>query len=161
MHSETPTEAHRWLQRLAGEWEVESPSPDPAAAPGEVLKGTETGRDVGGLWLLCEGQTGMPDGSVARSVLTLGYDSRAGRVVGSWIGSMMTHLWVYAGAIDPAADRLVLDTEGPSFATDGGTARYQDVIAFDGDDARTLTSRVQEPDGSWRDMFTVRYRRAG
>ena len=45
---------------------------------------------------------------------------------------MMTHLWVYDGALDAAGKVLTLDAEGPSFTGDGTTAKYQDVIEIEG-----------------------------
>lgn len=145
---------HQWLMRLVGEWDVESPSPGPGSEA--VLKGVEIVRPLGDLWVMGEGSTEMPGGEMARSVITLGYDPALGRVCGTWIGSMMTHLWVYDGAID--ADTVVLETSGPRFDGEGGIARYRDIISFAGDDARTLLSRVEDGDG-WRNLFTVRYRR--
>lgn len=153
-------EQHRLLKRLVGDWNVEAPSPDPAAAPGEMMKGTEAVRAVGDYWVVCEGRMPMADGSLAVSVMTLGFDAATGRVTGTWIGSMMGHLWIYDGTIDEAADTLTLASEGPTFDGSGGTAHYEDIMAFDGEDARTLTSRMRQPDGSWKELFVVRYRRS-
>ena len=61
----------------------------------------------------------MPGGGPATTLMTLGYDPEKKRFVGTWIGSMMTHLWIYDGALDAAGKVLTLDAEGPSFAGDG------------------------------------------
>ena len=38
-------------------------------------------------------------------IMTLGYDPQKKRFVGTLIGSMMTHLWVYDGALDAGRRR--------------------------------------------------------
>jgi hypothetical protein len=92
--------------------------------------------------------------------MTLGYDPQGKRFVGTWIGSMMTHLWMYEdGALDAAGRTLTLNAEGPSMSGDGTMAKYQDVIEFKSDDHRTLTARILRPDGTWHEFMTVHYRR--
>ncbi len=47
----------------------------------------------------------MPDGSTSRSIMTLGLiDPQQKRFVGTFIASMMTHLWVYNGAFDESEE---------------------------------------------------------
>ena len=91
--------------------------------------------------------------------MTLGYDPAKGRFVGTWIGSMMTHLWVYDGELDPAGRVLTLNSEGPSMTGDGSLAKYQDIVEFTSDDHRVLTARAQATDGSWQPLMMVHYRR--
>lgn len=55
---------------------------------------TESVRSLGGLWILAEGQSEMPGGGAATTMMTLGYDAQKQRYVGTWIGSMRTCLWV-------------------------------------------------------------------
>jgi hypothetical protein len=73
---------------------------------------------------------------------------------------MMHNLWVYEGDLDPAGKALTLESEGPSFAGDGKMAKYRDVIEFQSQDHRTLTSHVLGEDGQWRQFMTALYRRA-
>ena len=42
----------------------------------------------------------MPDGGPATMIMTLGYDPAKKRFVGTFIGSMMTNLWVYEGELE-------------------------------------------------------------
>jgi hypothetical protein len=116
-------------------------------------------RSVGGLWVVAEGSGEMPGGGPATTLITLGYDPQKQRFVGTFVGSMMTHLWIYEGALDPAANVLTLDAEGPSFSGDGTMAAYQDIVEIRSDDHRVLRSRVRGPDGTWNEFMTGHYRR--
>ena len=154
-----PQKEHRWLHRLIGAWTMES---ECVMAPGQAptkTKGTETVRSLGGLWTIGEGQGEMPGGGTANMIMTLGYDPRRKRFVGTFTASMMTHLWIYEGTLDAAGKVLTLDAEGPGFSDDGKLAKYQDIIEFKGDDERVLRSRVRLDDGTWNEFMSARYRR--
>ena len=123
-----PQKEHAWLQKLVGEWtyEVEAvmaPGQPPVKVAGRA-RASARSADCGSLG---EGQGEMPGGGPATTLITLGYDPSAKRFVGTWVGSMMTHLWVYDGALDTSGKVLTLDAEGPSFAGDGKMAKYQDI----------------------------------
>ena len=92
-------------------------------------------------------------------LMTLGYDPDQQAFVGTWVGSMMTHMWVYRGTLDADQKVLTLETEGPSFTGDGSTTRYRDTITLLGSDARTLTSSGLQADGSWKQFMQATYRR--
>ncbi len=157
MHSE-PQQEHRWLQKLIGEWTTEHTAPTAPDASAENMQGRESVRSLGDLWVLCEGEGEMPGGGIARSLMTLGYDPTRQRFVGSFVASMMTHLWVYEGELDAAGKVLTLNTVGPKF--DGeGMANYRDVIEFHDDNYRTLSAYVQDDNGQWQRMFVAHYRR--
>lgn len=154
-----PQAEHQWLQKLLGNWTYEN---EASMGPGQPLiksTGTETFRTLGGLWFLGEGKGEMPDGNPAIMLMSLGYDPKKKRFVGSWIGSMMTHLWIYDGELDASRKVLTLNSEGPSFTSEGKMAKYQDIIEFKSDDHRTLTSRVLGDDGQWNAFMTAHYRR--
>lgn len=150
--------AHRWLDKLVGEWTGKSEMDGPDGRP--MPPWTETVRSLYGVWVVAETDSVMPDtGERAATRMTLGYDSRRGRYVGTWVGSMMEHMWVYDGELDEAGKALTLSAEGPDFFGGGGMARYRDVITFIDDDTRTLTSFHHNADGSWKQFMTVEYRR--
>lgn len=153
------TKEHQWLHQLIGQWEAEMQCIVGPDQPPMTSKGAETVRSLGGLWTLGEGTGEAPDGSTATTQMTLGYDPERGRFIGTFVASMMTHMWVYAGSLDASGNVLTLDTEGPTFTGDGKTARYQDIIEFKSPDHRTLTSRVLGEDGEWRQIVTAQYRR--
>jgi hypothetical protein len=151
-----PQKEHQWLQKLVGEWSYEGEATEPGKSP-EQFQGTERVRPLGELWILAWGQGEMPGGSSATTLVTLGYDPQKKRYVGTWIGSMMTHLWVYNGTLE--GNVLTLETEGPDMAGEGKTAKYKDVVDIKSDDHRLLTSHVLGEDGEWHQMMTMSYRR--
>lgn len=158
MDSQVRTE-HRWLDQLVGHWRYEGEGEcEPGSAP-ERSEGTETVRSLGGLWVQAVGQGRMPDGNPAETVMTLGWDPERQRYIGTWIGSMMNYLWQYEGWIEDDGRRLVLESVGPSFAPEGGTATYRDIIEIRGPNERVLTGNVHGPDGQWHCFMTTTYRR--
>lgn len=160
MEKPEPQEQHRWLQKLVGEWtyEVEpsAESAEPQANPG----GTESVRSIGGLWIQGEGRGQMTGGGDEHtSLMTLGFDPQKNRFVGTWIGSMMTYLWVYDGWLDESGKVLTLESDGPKFDGTEGLAKYRDVIEFVSDDHRTLSGTLQGADGEWTVFMKTHYRR--
>jgi hypothetical protein len=158
--NETPQREHRWLERLVGDWTCEIECVMGPDQPPSTSKATESVRSLGGLWTIGEGEGEFDrsSGAAMKSIMTLGYDPKAGRFVGTFIASMMTHLWVYSGALDESGRVLALDAEGPSFTGDG-TVKYQDRIEFVDDDHRILTSQWLGEDGQWQRFMTAHYRR--
>jgi Protein of unknown function (DUF1579) len=154
-----PQKEHQWLQQLVGEWTSEAECSMGPGQPVTKSYGTERVRMLGGLWMLGEGEGEMPGGGMATMIMTLGYDPQKNKYLGTWIGSMMTHMWHYDGEMDASGRILTLSAEGPSMAGDGTMAKYQDIIEIKGKDHRTLSSRVLGPDGSWNHFMTAHYRR--
>jgi hypothetical protein len=154
-----PQKEHQWLQQLVGEWTYEAEATMEPGQPPSKLEGSESVRSLGGVWILAEGQGEMPGCGAATTVLTLGYDPQKQRYVGTWIGSMMTHLWVYDGTLDAAGRVLTLNAEGPHMAAEGKLAQYKDVIEFKSEDHRVLTSHMLGEDGEWHGFMTAHYRR--
>jgi hypothetical protein len=153
-----PQKEHQWLQKLVGEWTYEHECASGPDQPPVKASGTEKVRSIGGLWTVGEGQGEMPGGGASTSIMTLGYDPQAKRYIGTFVASMMTHLWIYNGSLDATGKKLTLDTEGPSM-TGEGMAKYQDIIEFITNDHRTLTARLLGPDGKWQEFMTAHYRR--
>jgi hypothetical protein len=159
MKDAEPQKEHRWLQRLVGEWTSEAEMSVGPGKPPERTRGSERVRSIGGLWIVADGDGEMPGGGRATMVLTLGYDPQRQRYVGTWIGSMMTHLWIYEGTLDAAERVLTLEAEGPSMEAEGKMVKYRDVIELKSDDERVLTSHMRRDDGSWQEFMTATYRR--
>jgi hypothetical protein len=153
-----PHAEHLWLHQLIGEWSIESECIMGPDQPPMKTKGREVVRLLGKLWTIGEGTGNAPEGG-CDSIMTLGYDPKTKRFVGTFIASAMTDLWPYNGALDATGKILTLNSEGPSFSGDGTMAMYQDVIEFITHDHRTLTARVQSADGSWQTFMSAHYRR--
>lgn len=150
---------HGWLEQLLGEWTFESEmSMEPGAEPVRTT-GTETVRSLGGFWVLAESRFQTMGGTPAAAVMTLGFDPRRQRYVGSYIGSMMSHQWVYDGAVDAAGRTLTLETEGPSFTGEAPMVPYRDIVEILDANHRTLSSEVLEANGQWRHFMTMRFER--
>lgn len=156
----SPQKEHTWLQQLLGNWTFESECPGEPGQPAEKHRGTETVKSLGDLWIVGEGQGEMPGGGTSQMMITLGFDPKRNRFVGTWVGSMMTHLWVYEGELDASGRVLTLNSEGPSFTSPDKTAKYQDIIEIKSADYRTLSSRTLGEDGKWTHFMTAHYRRA-
>ena len=153
-----PQAEHRWLSRMVGEWTFEMEAVMGPDQPPMTSTGRQSNRSIGGLWLIGEGEGPTPGGGSMNSVITLGYDPAKGKFVGSFIASVMTHMWPYEGTLD--GNVLTLDSEGPSF-TGEGMAKYQDVVEVVDDDHWILRSRAPGPDGGWFEFMTAHYRRKG
>lgn len=158
MHTD-PTKEHQWLKRLLGEWTYQS---ECAGAPGgspQKFTGREVVRSIGDLWIQGESRGQMPGGGDAVMVITIGFDPARGRFVGSWIGSMMGHMWVYEGWTE-GNDTLVLEATGPRFDDPSKTTKYRDITEFKGPDERAFRAMMLQEDGSWNQMMSASYRRA-
>lgn len=153
------TREHQWLQKLVGEWEYEIIEPGKPGEEPVECKGTETVRSLRGAWVVGEGHGTM--GSVEPTItqITLGFDAKKGRFVGTWIGSMMTHLWVYDGELDATGRILTLNSTGPDFQDPNKTNAYRDIIEFVDDDHRLLRSETPDANGEWNEFMRVPYRR--
>lgn len=154
-----PEKQHEWLKQLLGDWDFESECIGEPGQASHKHRGREHTRALGDLWIVGEGEGEMPGGGTAQMLITLGYDPKRERFVGSWLGSMMTHLWMYEGQLDASERVLTLTAEGPSFTDPNKLATYQDIIEIVSPDHRTLTSRARGEDGTWTQFMTAHYRR--
>jgi Protein of unknown function (DUF1579) len=153
-----PQKQHQWLDKFIGEWTSET---EYSMEPNEETSkstGTEVVRSIGGVWIVAEGVGDLPDGGMGTTMMTLGFDPQIDRFIGTFIGSMMTHLWLYNGSLDATGKVLVLDTEGPNFAQTV-MAKYQDIIEFVSDDHRVMKSQILMEDGKWNHFMTAHYQR--
>src|SRR3990167_5365736 len=134
MMNAEPHAMHRWLKQLIGDWtsdaNCDAPPGESGAPAKEKSTGSEHVSDLGDLWVLCEGTCTMRGGGEAHMLMTLGYDPEKSVFRGTWVGSMMSHMFVYEGTLDADQKVLTLETEGPSFKDDGKPARSRDVITL-------------------------------
>ena len=151
-----PEKEHQWLERLVGDWVVESECQTGPDQPPETTKGRMTCRSLGGLWTILESEGESTETGTWSSIMTLGYDLETKRYMGTFIASIMSHLWLYSGSVDESGRKLTLDTEGPKFNQDG-LAKYQDIIEIVGDDHWVLTSQILEDDGTWQQFMSAHH----
>ncbi len=153
-----PQQEHHWLDRLVGEWtyEIECGMGSESDRSQSKPKGIEIVRSLGGFWTVAETDGEMPECGTVKTITTLGYDPKTDRYVGTFVGSMMAHLWVYSGSLDATGKVLTLEAEGPNFS-DTAIVKYQDIHEFISDDRRTLTSRILGEDGNWNQFMTSHY----
>ena len=154
-----PEPQHAWLKRWVGEWSFESECAGEPGAEPVRSGGREVVRAIGDLWIVGEASGDAPDGTPYTAVLTVGFDPKRGRIVGSWVGSMMTHLWVYDGWLN--ADELTLEAEGDSFAEPGTVTKHRDITELVSDDERRFRSEMLDPKGQWQQIMSAVYRRSG
>ena len=159
MQQPKPESEHLWLQKLVGDWTYEGEAHGPPGEPSHAFTGTERVRPLGDVWVVADGLCPAPGGTPAGTMMTLGYNPQTKRFVGTWVGGMMTHLWVYDGSLDAGRRVLTLESDGPSFADPAKSARYRDVITVEADDHRVLTGSVRGDDGRWTTFMTTHYRR--
>jgi hypothetical protein len=150
----TPTDEHEWLAQMVGEWTYRSEGTMPDGTT-HVTEGRESVRRFGDYWVIADGEWKDPAGGIDRSITTLGFDPAKGRFVGSFIGTMMTHFWLYDGELDEGRTTLSLPSDGPAMDGSGGTQHYKDVIELK-DGERTMTAWMQT-DGEWKQFMRMKY----
>jgi hypothetical protein len=151
-----PLAEHRWLHRLLGNWRFEHEFQNEDGTPG-MWTGTESVVPFGDVWVRCEGESVTPGGTPMRSLMTLGFNPATNRYVGTWIGTVMTHQWVYDGQVE--GESLLLDSYGPDMEDPSVTQLYRDVIEWVDDGHRRLRAMVQQADGSWNEFMVTDYYR--
>lgn len=154
-----PGPEHAWLKKFLGEWTYEGEMPAGPDQPAEPFRGTQTVRPIGELWIQAEDRMEAPGSEPAISLLTLGFDPRKGKFVGTFVVSIMDFQWVYEGTLDATRNELPLETDGPDMVVEGRMTRYRDVHRFVSADHRVLTAELLGPDGTWSTFMTVHYRR--
>ncbi|MCA9071841.1 MAG: DUF1579 domain-containing protein [Planctomycetaceae bacterium] len=147
------TKEHEFLKKFVGDWESVGKT---VAAPGQesmTCGGKIHNKMVGGFWVVSEMKSEM-SGMKFTAIQTIGYDEKSKKYVGTWIDSMMNHMWKYEGSVDKTGKILTLDTEGPDFFKPGATAKYRDIYEFKSDDHILTTSEMQGKDGKWITFMT-------
>jgi hypothetical protein len=153
-----PQQEHRWLDQLVGSWKFEHNCQMPDGSK-VTTQGTMACRSLGGLWLIGESSGCSPEGGAWSSIMTLGFDPAQNQYIGTFIGSMMAHLWPYRGVVDASGKRLPLLSEGPKF--DGsGMGTYRDTIEIIDADTWLLTSEFQSDDGTWQPFMSGKHTRS-
>lgn len=153
-----PTPEHGLLMETVGEWDVDCTY---FMGPGEPMKTTarETIEALGSFWTVSLFRAefmGQPFCGRATS----GYDPAKGKWVGTWIDSMMPHLFVMEGDIDPETKVLTMHCEGPAPMT-GEMVPYRSTAEHLSDGRRRFEMFMTLPGAGEVKMFSYVYTRAG
>jgi len=154
-----PVKEHEWLQKLVGEWRIESEMAMEPDGPKQKSHGTASVKSLGGLWAFSENKETMPGSGEMTSYFALGYDVSFKEYRGCWFGSVSSHLWNYTCELSADGKKMTMNCEGPSMIKDGETALYRDVVDLIDDNHRTLTSYGQDEKGEWQEFIKADYYR--
>jgi hypothetical protein len=115
---------------------------------------------LGDIWIVSNLEGEMPGGAgKMHGMMTVGFDATKGKYIGTWVDSVMPHMWIYEGSLDETGKILTLNAVGPNMMTGVGTANYRDITEFKTPDHRVLTSQAEGPDGMWVTFMTANYTR--
>ncbi len=151
------TEQHEWLRKFVGEWDVVSEATVGEGQPAMKAEATMKSTMLGNLWLVNKSETKVGGMTVA-GIQTIGYDPEKKKYIGTWVDSMMNHIWHYEGTVDPDGKKITLATDGPSMSGEG-TDKYRDAYEFTSKDTFTSTSSVLTEDGKWVTFMTGKGKR--
>jgi hypothetical protein len=153
-----PTKEHQLLQKFVGEWETTAEGKMGPDQPVMTCKGTATSRMLGGFWVVTESENDMM-GMKINAIQTIGYDSAKKKYIGTWVDSMLNHMWEYEGSVDADGKKLILEADGPNMLSPGKTAKFRDAYEFKSPDHIEATSSMQGEDGKWVEFMVGQIRR--
>ncbi len=151
----TTNSAEELLGADAGLWSASVEVRPAPGAPAQTSEGTLVAR-MCGPWLVTDFKN-ETSGFEGHGIY--GWDSVAGRFVGTWVDPMRRGLVVMHGKWDP--DARTLTFVGEMGRPDGSRMRWREVTERPSDDERIFRSFVPSPDGGEVEVMTVHYRRRG
>lgn len=153
-----PGKEHELLKQFVGEWDAEcSFAGDPNGAP-MVMKGTQSSKmGLGGFWLLSEFK-GEMFGQPFEGRSTMTFSLLKKKYVGTWIDSMMPHIFASEGEVDAAGKVFSMVAEGMDMHT-GKPAKERWVFEIKGADEHVMTMYGPGADGKEAKTGTIVYKR--
>jgi len=148
-----PQAEHEWLQQFIGTWTMKNESKGVPGQPDMQCEGTIEAKMLGKFWVVSRIENDM-QGEKMIGLQTIGYDAQAKKYVGTWVDSMMNHMWKYEGSVDKTGKILTLEAEGPAFLTEGKAAKFRDIYEFKSKDEMAIKTEMQQPDGKWVTFMT-------
>lgn len=145
---EGPTAEHQLLERFTGEWATTSEGSMGPDQPPMTCIGTMKSSMLGSFWVV-NNMRGEVMGTPMHGIQTIGYDTTKKKYVGTWVDSMMNHLWRYEGSYDPDSKKLTLEADGPNFMAGGKTTKFRDAYEFAAPDRIIATSSMLTEEGKW------------
>lgn len=153
-----PGKEHELLKQFVGEWTAECKFwMDPAQPPME-MKGTETCTLGPGAFWVTSVFKGEMFGQPFEGRWTTGYSPLKKKYVGTWIDSMMPHLFTSEGTADEAGKVITFIADGIDPAT-GKEVKERWVIELQGADKHTMTMYNPTADGKERKSGEIVYTR--
>lgn len=153
-----PEKEHEWLKQFVGEWDSEAEGIMGPGQPPVKCKGSMNTRMLGAFWMVSDVKGDMM-GTPIQAVHTVGYDPKTKKYVGTWVDSVMNHMWKYQGTVDSTGKILTLEAEGPNMAKPDTTAKYRDIFEFKSKDHFTMSSQMQGDDGKWTQFMSSNVKR--
>lgn len=151
IHASTPEKEHEFLKRFIGDWETNVEALMGPEQPAVKCTGRIQGKMLGDLWIINTVKSQMGDVTV-EGLQTIGYDPVQKKYIGTWVDSMMNHMWKYEGTVK--GDEITLSAEGPSLEGDGKTTTYQDIYEFTSATEMKITSKAKTASGEWVTFMT-------
>ena len=148
-----PQKEHELLERFLGDWETESEMMQGPNQPPMKCKGQLHASALGKMWLVANVENDIM-GTKMNAQFTLGYDPEKNKYVGTWIDSIMNHMWQYNGWVEDGGKTLILEAEGPNMMEPGKTAKFRDVYIFKSPDQMETKAMMQQEDGKWITLAT-------
>jgi Protein of unknown function (DUF1579) len=148
-----PQQEHVALKQFVGQWTTTSKAHEQPGQPAMECSGTISSRILGGFWVINE-LTGNMGGTTFTAIQTVGYDSDKKKYVGTWVDSMMNHLWHYEGEFDASGKKLILTAPGPNFMAGGKLTKFRDSYEFKTSDTIIMTAEMMGEDGKWLTFMT-------
>ncbi len=155
-----PGSEHKWLQQFEGEWTTTMNPVGPAAGNAdsqEEPNGKMSSKMLGGFWMVNNFELDM-GGTTMHAIQTIGYDTEKKKYIGTWVDSMMNHMWHYEGVVEASGKKILLEADGPNIMGGEGMARFRDSYEFKSADHIILTSETLS-EGKWTTFMTMDIRR--
>ena len=155
-----PSAEHGFFTPMIGQWTMENHCEGESGQTKVIATGRVSIRSLAGMWFIIEtsGDGNEHHPEPWSSQITVGYDPQKKAYVGIFVGSMMTHLWIYEGQRDESKPCVSLYVEGPR-CEGTGMAQYRDSIEIVSDDHWILRSEIQNDDGSWKQFMIGHHHR--
>ena len=152
-----PTPEHESLLGVVGTWTVDCTY---FMAPGEPMKvqAKETIEALGRFWTVSLFESdfmGLPFAGRA----TTGFDPKRGKWVGTWVDSMMPHMFVMEGERDAESGIVTMHCDGPAPMT-GDMVPYRSTTENLADGRRRFEMFMTLPEAGEVKMFSYVYTRA-
>ena len=153
-----PGKEHELLKQFVGDWDAECRfQPDPKGEA-MVMKGSMSSKMMlNGFWLLGEFKGDM-FGQPFEGRSTMSYDPLKKKYVGTWIDSMMPHIFASEGDVDAAGKVFTFIADGVDMNT-GKPSKEKWTFEIKGADEHVMTMYGPGPDGKEVKTGTITYKR--